>query len=45
MTWRDDVDGDVLRIGAAEIEELDNDDLKANEAGFLQGYEEYDEFY
>lgn len=42
MTWRDESDEDALTIGETEIEDLDNDEIDANEAGFL-GYldEEY----
>jgi len=38
MVWKDDVEEDVLAIRETEIEELDNDEITANEAGFLEGY-------
>jgi len=44
MTWKDDFDDDSLLIRDTEIEELDNDELNANEAGFLKGYHELDEY-
>lgn len=40
MTWKDDIEEDVLTIADTEIEELDNDEINANEAGFMKGYEE-----
>ena len=43
VAWRDDTEEDVLSISEAEIEELDNDELSANEAAFLEGYEAFDE--
>ena len=39
LVWDEELDEDALTIGESEIEDLDNDELKANEAGFLQGYE------
>tara|TARA_Y100000310_G_scaffold345459_1_gene465222 strand:- start:9123 stop:9242 length:120 start_codon:yes stop_codon:yes gene_type:complete len=36
----DEIEEDLLSIGDLEIEELDNDEINANEAGFLKGYEE-----
>ena len=42
MTWRDDLEEDLLAIGDSEIEDLDNDEINANEAGFLKGYMEED---
>jgi len=44
MTWRDDIEEDLLTIGDSEIEELDNDEINANEAGFLKGYNEEDTY-
>lgn len=44
MAWRDEVEEDVLLISETEIEELDNDELSAKEAGFLKGYEAFDEY-
>jgi len=39
MTWKDDMqEEDILAIGDSEIEDLDNDEINANEAGFLKGY-------
>lgn len=38
MTWRDEIEDDALAIADTEIEELDNDEINANEAGFLKGY-------
>ena len=37
---RNIAEGDSLEIISAEMEELENDELSAGEAGFLQGYEE-----
>lgn len=33
-------DSDSLEVMAVEIEDLENDELSVEEAGFLQGYEE-----
>jgi len=44
MTWTDELEEDALAIRDAEIEELENDEINANEAGFLKGYEELDDF-
>ncbi len=38
MTWTEETDEDSLAIVDSEIEDLDNDEIDANEAGFLQGY-------
>lgn len=39
MAWDNEMDeSDLLTIGNAEIEELDNDEIDAHEAAFLQGY-------
>ncbi len=46
MTWNKDIgEEDALTIGDMEIEELDNDEINANEAGFLLGYEAEDEAF
>lgn len=46
-SWYADVGNDSLEVLASEIEELENDELSAGEAGFLSGYEEeeYNEFF
>ena len=44
MTWKDDIEDDMLAIRETEIEELDNDEINANEAAFLKGYTELDEY-
>ena len=44
MTYQDEIEED-LTIRETEIEELDNDEINANEAGFLKGYAEVDEEY
>ncbi len=38
MTWKDDSEEDLLAIADTDLEELDNDEINANEAGFLKGY-------
>ncbi len=38
MAWGEETDEDALAIADSEIEELDNDEINANEAGFLKGY-------
>ena len=38
--WYSELGEDSLELQAAEIEELENDELSTCEAGFLQGYEE-----
>ncbi len=38
MTFEEETDEDALAIADTEIEELDNDEINANEAGFLKGY-------
>ena len=43
MTWKDEDERDLLSIPDSEIEDLENDEINANEAGFLKGYEEFDE--
>ena len=43
MNGEDVIEEDTLFISDAEIEELDNDEISATEAGFLKGYEELDE--
>jgi hypothetical protein len=41
-----DIGDDDLAILAAEIEELDNDELDMNEAAFMRGYHaDFDDFY
>jgi len=43
MTWKDELnEEDGLTLPDIELEELDNDEINANEAGFLKGYEETD---
>ncbi len=46
-SWHIDVGNDSLELLASEVEELENDELSAAEAGFLSGYdeEEYNEFF
>lgn len=39
--WHGNIqDGDSIDVVAAEVENLENDELSVEEAGFLQGYEE-----
>lgn len=39
--WHENItDDDSLEIITTEVEDLENDQLSASEAGFLQGYEE-----
>jgi len=42
MTWDSEfeMEEDNLFVGSSEIEELDNDEIDAHEAGFLKGYME-----
>ncbi|MBS3133248.1 hypothetical protein J4470_03930 [Candidatus Woesearchaeota archaeon] len=44
VVWKDDVEEELLSVREAEIEELDSDQLTANEAAFLEGYEAFDEY-
>lgn len=41
--WHTDVGEDSLEVLAVEVEELENDELSAGEAGFLSGYEDEEE--
>ena len=36
----EELEEDNLRIAELELEELENDEITPNEAGFLQGYDE-----
>ncbi len=38
VTWIEETDEDALAVSDFEVEELDNDEINANEAGFLNGY-------
>ncbi len=42
--WHADMGENDLEVLAAEIEELENDELTTGEAGFLHGYEEDDAY-
>lgn len=37
--WHSDFDDDSLEVQAAEISDLENDEIDLGEAGFLFGYE------
>lgn len=46
-SWYADVGDNSLEVLASEVENLENDELTAGEAGFISGYqedEEYEEF-
>lgn len=43
--WHTDIGDDSLEVLAAEIENLENDELSVGEAGFLHGYEDEEEEY
>lgn len=43
--WHTDVGDDSLEVLAAEVEDLENDELSLGEAGFLRGYDEEEEAY
>ena len=43
--WHNDIGEDSLEVLAAEIEELENDELSTGEAGFLSGYDSEEEEY
>lgn len=48
VLWHRNITGtDSLEVMSAEVEDLENDELSAEEAGFLQGYEEelYDDLW
>lgn len=38
--WHTDVGDDSLEVLAAEVEDLENDELSTREAGFMQGYDD-----
>ena len=42
--WHTEDGEDSLEVLAAEVEELENDELSGREAGFLSGYEEEEEY-
>ena len=44
MTWYDELEEDNLKISDGEIEDLENDEITANEAGFLEGYNDVDDY-
>lgn len=43
--WYVDVGDNSLEVLASEVEELENDELTAGEAGFLSGYQKEEEEY
>lgn len=43
--WYADAGDNSLEVLASEVEELENDELTAGEAGFLSGYREEEEEY
>ncbi|MBI2581024.1 hypothetical protein HYV85_04430 [Candidatus Woesearchaeota archaeon] len=43
-SWYTDLGEDSLEMLASEIEDLENDELSAGEAGFLSGYHEEEEY-
>ncbi|MBI2144086.1 hypothetical protein HYU17_02955 [Candidatus Woesearchaeota archaeon] len=44
IIWHTGVGEDSLEVMAAEVGELENDELSAGEAGFMQGYEDAEEY-
>ncbi|MBI3037065.1 hypothetical protein HYY73_04950 [Candidatus Woesearchaeota archaeon] len=41
--WYVDFGEDSLELLASEVEDLENDELSTSEAGFISGYDGYDE--
>ncbi len=44
-SWYADVGNDSLEVLASEVENLENDELSAGEAGFISGYNEEESEY